>query len=167
MKKTIVILLSYIIGTTVVDANNWKKHYQGYMADITVTASYGIDPELNGRLYLASIETNHGYCYENGWFVGGGAGFEFFTDYAFYIPLYSEIRYYIPNSPIFLSSKIGAEFGKGYGLGYPFLLSEGGGGLFCGRWSFSLSTRRLTGYSLGRNLAIPLSSIRMGISYHF
>lgn len=64
------------------------------------------------------FSSSHGYCFGNGLYVGGGAGFyaEFLPDYktipTYYIPVFADVKYNITNTLVspFISLRGGVDF---------------------------------------------------------
>lgn len=163
MKKSIC-LFTFVFFCYLIAFGSNGNGNRGYKADVTLTGSLGTSVDL--MPFLVSLETGHGYCFGNNWYAGGGTGIELFEDIYYYVPVYSEIRYYIPGTVLYLNGKIGAEFSSGYGLQQPFLLSEGGLGVTNGKWSVSLCLRYLS-LSMGTISPASIANLRFGIGYHF
>lgn len=163
MKKVVLSLL--LIGFCLTSfARDWRTD-KGYSGNIAVAASVGTDFLVSDNVILYGCETNHGYAFGNRWYFGGGAGIDILPEESFFVPLYTEARYAIPDSPLYVFGRVGAQFSKGFGL-RPMPLSEGGAGCAFGHWSLALSMRTVS-ITMLRSETIPLASLRLKVAFHF
>lgn len=156
-----VLLLSFCLTSF---ARDWRSD-KGYSGSIAIGASVGTDILVSDNLILYGCETNHGFAFGNGWYFGGGVGIDYLSEKSIYVPLYTEARYAIPDSFLYVFGRIGTQFSKGFGL-RPMPLSEGGSGCVFGNWSLALSVRTVS-YTMLRSEAIPLASLRLKVAFNF
>ncbi len=163
MKKTLVLSILLVLCLPMLASEPLK----GYQGEITLSGLLGVDHFRQQMPLFVSLETNHGARFGNGWYVGGGIGADFYEDVTFYIPVYSEVRYYVGGTPLYLTGRTGISFSKGLGL-RPFIMSGAGAGLRFGHWSVGMTMQRLhSSYMDSLTVPVPELGLRMGIGYHF
>lgn len=100
MKRVFLMLLAVVLTSSVSFAQENKYKSRMYIK------SYRADVELTWQNpHTWGISSSHGYCFGNGLYVGGGAGFTAeFTDYenspAFLLPLFADIKYSFLNKMV-------------------------------------------------------------------
>lgn len=132
MKRTL-LLIAFLCATIAASAQSPESGYRSYV-DLGYTFAAGAQsPE--GHLDLA---TSHGYIH-NGWlYAGGGVGLSWFVPHEVAMPIFGEVRGFIPNKRGSVKPYFGLRAGVSCGISEIF--SENWGGEHQGSGAYMVST---------------------------